>query len=357
MKLLIHDRQGSFSERWIAHCNEHQISYALVNCFETDILQNFASADALLWHWHHQDQREQLIARQVLKAAEMMGIAVFPNIATCWHFDDKIAQKYLLEAVEAPLVPTYVFYDLKTALHWTDNASFPKVFKLRKGAGSVNVRLVRTRKQARALTKQAFSCGFKPVPEYWNDAAKRYRVTRRRGDFFGVLRRVPSTLAKIRKMNQTMGREKGYVYFQDLVPENQFDTRVTIIGNRAFAFTRNVRPGDFRASGSGDIDYDIRRIRLECVTIAFDTARKTGSQSMALDFVLSPNDGPMIVEVSYCYDPTAVYRCEGHWDLELNWHAGHLWPQDAILIDLLETIAQRQSAGQLTLNEQPAAAG
>ena len=39
---------------------------------------------------------------------------------------------------------------------------------------------------------------------------------------------------------------RGYVYFQDFIPDNQFDTRVTVIGNRAFAFIRKVRPGDFR---------------------------------------------------------------------------------------------------------------
>jgi hypothetical protein len=42
------------------------------------------------------------------------------------HFDDKIAQKYLLEAVEAPLAPSYVFFHKEDALGWISQATFPK---------------------------------------------------------------------------------------------------------------------------------------------------------------------------------------------------------------------------------------
>jgi glutathione synthase/RimK-type ligase-like ATP-grasp enzyme len=335
-QLAIHPNEGSFSGRWMAYCNEHKIPYRLVNCLDSDIISQLASVDALLWHWHHQDPRAQLMARQVIMAAEAMGVAVFPSTATCWHFDDKIAQKYLLEAVGAPLVPTYVFYNLSEALHWIDEAVFPKVFKLRRGAASLNVRLVRHAQEARTLAKRAFTGGFQPVPHYQQDAHKRFRTARQQRDLLGVIKRLPRTLATIRQLNRALGRERGYVYFQDFIPDNQFDTRVTIIGNRAFAYTRNVRPGDFRASGSGDIVYDVHRIRPQCVQIAFEVTRKVGSQSMAFDFVLTANQQPMLVEVSYCYIPELVYQCTGHWDDQLKWHQGHMWPQDAILTDILK---------------------
>jgi glutathione synthase/RimK-type ligase-like ATP-grasp enzyme len=289
MQLAINHRTGSFSERWIAYCDQHQIPYSLVNCLDTDIIEKLAANSALLWHWHQDNAKEILVAPKVLTAAEAMGIVVFPNMATCWHFDDKVAQKYLLEAVGAPLVPTHIFYELDESLRWIDDARFPKVFKLRKGAGSANVRLVRTRTEGRALAKQAFSRGFRPVPRYWQDGRRRYRAARGRGDLFEALKRVPSTLVKIAQMNQAIGRERGYVYFQDFVPNNLFDTRVTVIGNRAFAYIRKVRPGDFRASGSGDIDYDPRNILPECIQIAFKVTQKVGSQSMAFDFVLTPD--------------------------------------------------------------------
>ncbi len=337
-QVIIHHREGSFSDRWIAYCDLQGIPYKVVNCLDSDIMKQLSSSDALLWHWDHGDPREQLVARYVIMAAEAMGVKVFPNTSTCWHFDDKIAQKYLLEAIGAPLVPTYIFYDLKEVLNWIDRTSFPKVFKLRKGAGSSNVRLVSSATEARSLAERAFSSGFSPVSHYGQDAFKRYRVAKRRGDLLNVVKRMPQVLATIRNNKRMMGREKGYVYFQDFITGNDYDTRVTVIGDRAFGFTRNVRPGDFRASGSGDIVYDTGRINQKCVEMAIDVTRKVGSQSMAFDFVLAEDKQPMILEISYCYNSSAVHCCQGYWDRRLQWQEGSMWPQDAILIDLLNDI-------------------
>ena len=336
--LAIHHREGGFSDRWIAYCEKQGVRYKIVNCLDSDIIKALSSADALLWHWYHGDPREQLTARNVITAAEAMGVKVFPSAPTCWHFDDKIAQKYLLEAIGAPLVPTYVFYDLQEALGWIDRASFPKVFKLRRGAGSSNVKLAHSVAEARALAERAFSSGFSPVSHYGQDALKRYRVAKRRGDLLNVVKRLPRVLATIKGNRKMMGREKGYIYFQDFIPDNQFDTRVTVIGDRAFAYTRNVRPGDFRASGSGDVVYDMGRINPKCVEVAFDVTQKIGSQSMAFDFVLGEQQQPLILEISYCYLSNLVNSCPGYWDRRLNWHEGHVWPQDAILIDLLNDL-------------------
>jgi glutathione synthase/RimK-type ligase-like ATP-grasp enzyme len=339
VKLAIHRREGSFSDRWIAYCEVQGIQYEVVNCLDSDIVKQLSSSNVLLWHWSQDDPREQLMARHVIRAVEMMGVKVFPNTSSCWHFDDKVAQKYLLEAVDAPLVPTYVFYDLKEALQWIDRTSFPKVFKLRKGAGSRNVRLVHNPTEARTLAKRAFSSGFSPVPHYGQDALKRYRVAKKRGDLLNVVKRLPRVLATIQGNRKMMARESGYIYFQDFIPSNDFDTRVTVIGDRAFAYTRNVRPGDFRASGSGDVVYDVDRVNRKCLEIAFDVTRKVESQSMAFDFVLGEQQQPLILEVSYGYISQLVHSCPGHWDSKLNWYEGHVWPQDAIIIDLLKYIS------------------
>ena len=145
------------------------------------------------------------------------------------------------------------------------------------------------------------------------------------------------------RYNRTISREKGYVYFQDFIPDNHTDTRVTIIGDRAFAFTRGVRPNDFRASGSGQIDYDMSKIDRRCVEIAFETVARLRTQSLAFDFVKEPSSRPKIVEISYCHLADAVYACPGHWDSSLAWHDGPMWSQDAILEDLFVTRTGRRA--------------
>lgn len=334
--VAIHHRPGGFSDRWIEQCEERGVSHKIVNCYDHNIIRELGSTAALMWHWTHYFHADLLIARHVISAAEGMGLKVFPASRTCWHFDDKIAQKYLLEAMGAPLVATYVFVAPDQALNWVETMDFPKVFKLRRGAGSANVFLVRNRKDAVKLIRQAFGIGFKPVPKALSILKQKASKMWSGKYVLDQMRRLPTALLNRR----LMAREKGYAYFQDFLPDNKFDTRVTVIGNRAFAFTRDVRPNDFRASGSGLLNYDRCRIDMKCVEIAISLANKIGSQSTAFDFLKDSTGSPKIAEISYCYDAKAVHDCDGFWDERLDWHPGHVWPQDAILEDLLKEIVR-----------------
>jgi hypothetical protein len=123
--------------------------------------------------------------------------------------------------------------------------------------------------------------------------------------------------------------------FQKFLPNNLFDTRVSIIGERAFAFRRFNRENDFRASGSGRINYDINKIDLHSVEIAFNISNKLNFQSMAYDFLFNERKELEICEVSYTYVDTAVYNCPGFWDKDLSWHEGHFWPKYCQLVDAL----------------------
>jgi glutathione synthase/RimK-type ligase-like ATP-grasp enzyme len=281
------------------------------------------------------------MARQVIMAAEELGLEVFPDTPTCWHFNDKIAQKYLLDAVDAPMARTWVAYDLQSALQLVDEVELPVVLKLRSGAGSVNVSLVRAHGEARRLARQAFGKGFLPVGGVLTDAATRIRRARTRPDLSAMLLRLPRTLYRIQRARMEAPKEKGYLYLQEYLAGNEYDTRVTIIGKRAFAFTRNVRKGEFRASGSGSIDYRAERIDPRCISVAFEVARRVRSQSAAFDFASGRDGLPRILEVSFAYQAKAVYECPGHWDEAMGWYPGHEWPQDAILDDFLERLEAR----------------
>jgi len=343
IRIAIHSRAGSFSDQWIARCKEKGIPHEIVNCYDSQIIDRLVRVDALMWHFSHVIPTDVLVSGHIVKASEALGITVFPNSATCWHFDNKVAQKYLLESVGAPLVPTYVFYSPEMAQAWVEKTEFPKVFKLARGAGSANVRLIRTREEAGRVIKKAFAGGFRPIPSYFSDVRTRYRQSRRRGDMiWDVLRRVPRVIARVSQSRRMFGREMGYVYFQDFIPGNAFDTRVTVIGERAFAFTRNVRRGDFRASGGGDLCYDLGRIRLDCVKTAFEITRRISAQSLAFDFVMAPDGRYLVTEICFAYNSQAIFNCKGHWDPTMSWHECQVWPQDAILDDVVTAAAAKQ---------------
>lgn len=325
MKIAIHHRPGSFSDRWIEYCKENNIPYKIVNAYDNNIVQQVDNCTAFMWHHTQCDYRDKLFAKQLIYSLEAMGLKVFPDFHTTWHFDDKVGQKYLLEAIGAPLVPSYVFYDKKEAIEWVNQTTFPKVFKLRGGAGSANVQLVPTKKDAIRLVNRAFGKGFPQFNRRGNLKERIRKYKEGKDTLWGVCKGmgrlfIPTELAKM------VSQEKGYVYFQDFIPNNTFDIRIIIVADKAFAIKRLTRKNDFRASGSGIIIYNKEEIKEQCVQIAFEVNEKIKSQSIAFDFVFDDNKNPLIVEISYGFVAEGYDPCEGFWDKDLNWHEGPFNP-------------------------------
>ena len=121
MKIAIHTNRSSFAARWEKYCKGNDIEYKIVNAYDNDIVEKVKDCDAFMWHFHHADYRDMQFAKSLLTSLQKSGMKVFPDFDTCWHFDDKIAQKYLLEAIDAPLVPTYVFHTEKEAMEWAES--------------------------------------------------------------------------------------------------------------------------------------------------------------------------------------------------------------------------------------------
>ena len=339
MKIAIHHRVGSFSDRWIEHCQKNNIDYKLVNAFDNDIIQQVKDCDAFMWHHHHAQYKDALTAKRILFALEHAGVNVFPNFNTGWHFDDKVAQKYLLEAIGAPTVPSYVFYDKKDAMEWAKKTSYPKVFKLKGGAGATNVKLVKNQAEALTLINQAFGKGF-PQFDRFNHLKERFQKYKSGQSSLLSVAKGAGRLVVPTEFSQQQSPEKGYAYFQDFIPHNDFDIRVIVIDGKAFAIKRLVREDDFRASGSGSIVYEKSKIDLRCIKISFDISDKLDSQCLAYDFIFSTENEPLIVEISYGFSIGAYDSCPGYWDNNLNWHDGYFNPQEWMIEDLIQHIEE-----------------
>lgn len=322
--IAIHNSTTGFHPRWIAWCEENKVPHKLVNCFDNDLIEQLKECKGLLWHHSQNDPKALIAAKPILFALEQTGIKVFPNFNTNWYFDDKLGQKYLLEAIGVPFVPTCVFYDKKTALKWAASTTFPKVFKLRGGAGSSNVKLAKTKNEAIKLIRKAFGRGFSnydatgSLKERW----RKWRIGKAsiKDVIKGILRFIyPPPFA------MALGKEMGYVYFQDFIANNDHDIRVVVIGEKAFAIKRMVRKNDFRASGSGNILYEKSLFNDNDIRLAFEIHEKLKSQCTAMDFVYDKGN-PKIVEISYGFSPEGYDLCPGYWDKELNWHEGKFDP-------------------------------
>lgn len=336
MKFGIHHKKGSFSDRWIAYCDANGIEYKLVDCYKSDIIQQLSDCDALMWHFNHKGPKESKFAKQLIYSVEASGKRVFPDFNTVWHFDDKIGQKYLLESISAPLTPSYVFYNKKEAREWANITNYPKVFKLRTGAGSENVKLVTSKFGAFKLIRKSFGTGFKQY-EAWSNLKERLRKYRLGKTTLwnvvkGVLRLVNTT-----EYSRISGREIGYIYFQDYVPDNDHDIRVVVIGHKAFAIKRMVRTNDFRASGSGFILYERNLFNEQTINLSFQIAEKLKVQCVAFDFI-HDDSKPLLVEISYGFSPSGYDPCPGYWDRDINWHEGKFNPYGWMVENLVKEI-------------------
>ncbi|WP_027377495.1 ATP-grasp domain-containing protein [Kaistella palustris] len=339
MILAIHktDIKGYFSDRWIEYCKVNNIPYKIVNCYSNTIIQDLNDCDGLMWHFSHAHPIDYQIAINILTSLEAGGKKVFPNVNSCWHFDDKVSQKYLLESINAPIIKSWVYYSKKEALEIMSKISYPKVFKLKGGAGSANVKLIKNKNEADKYVCRAFGRGFRQFDRLtlFKDTFTKFR--RREIKIKNLILEFGKIFVKS-DYEKVKGNESGYIYFQDFIPNNDSDVRIIVIGDRAFAIKRMVRENDFRASGSGLILYDRKHIDERCVQIAFNTSEKLQSNCLTFDFLFDENNQPLIAEISYGFFQGAYDDCTGYWDKNLKWHDEKFIPQNWMVDDLLAEI-------------------
>ena len=333
--LAIHGSRSGFNPHWVDYCRKSGIPHKVVDCYASNIVEMVKDCRALLWHHSHSDPRDILIARQLLFALEHAGLTVFPDFRTAWHFDDKVGQKYLFEALDIPRLPTYVFVERMSALEWASTTDYPKVFKLRHGASSSCVWIVHNERQARRLIRRAFGRGLPVYSGRENLRGRIYKWWRGETDAIDIAKGIGRVFYPPR-FSRVLGRQAGYVLFQDFASGNDSDLRITVVGDRAWGVRRWVPPGDFRASGSGRYSYGPDNVGIEAVALAFRLTKKLGSSCLAVDIVRKPDGSLAVIEVSYGFPFRG--NAPGFWDSSLNWHAANFrpeyWMLDLLLSDL-----------------------
>jgi hypothetical protein len=349
-RLAIHDSNIGFHPRWASYCIDRGIEFKRVNCYSNNLIKDLSDCFGLMWHHDHGNPKDLIVAKPILFALEHSGIRVFPDFRTAWHFDDKLGQKYLLEALGIPSPTTYAFFSKEEAMAWANGATFPKVFKLRCGAGASNVALARDHGQAVAFINRAFGPGYSAY-QAWPSLKERWRKYRAGIASFkepikGCLRFFrPPGYAKVQ------GREVGYAYFQDFVPNNDSDTRVVVVSDKAFALKRYIRENDFRASGSGNFGYAPELFDLRCIELAFQITERVQTQVGVYDFVFDSTQSPVLIEISYGFRAEGYDDCPGYWDRSLEWHPGPFnpygWMVESMLRRDLRAVTQDGSSPEL----------
>ncbi len=333
--------EESCSERWSACVRKRGAETLILDLLAADALDQARRCDGVMWRWTHNPQDKQSAQRILYSIEHYLRIPVFPNSKTAWHYDEKVAQNYLLKLLDAPVPRSWLFWDWDQAMAWVNEATYPLVFKLSCGAGSSNVLKIESKAEAIALINQSFDRGI--FPYTMNEFRTASGLPRSMKQARTLANRLRDGLRYIwrgeyPRLHPVWWKpEYGYAYFQEFLPDNNYDTRITVIGNRAFGYRRLNRPNDFRASGSGNFVVGPEGIDKRCIEIAFQISRRGKFQSMAYDFLFKQGQ-PVICEISYTFVDWTVHSCPGHWNSDLNWIEGQMWPQEAQAEEFLNEI-------------------
>nr|MDA3840166.1 hypothetical protein [Patescibacteria group bacterium] len=328
----------SFSDCWQRQAEGMGHVPVLVDVRSSQVVETIASCDAFMWR-PSPTAADRAIASRLIPAVEQIAQKpCFFNSNMLRGFEDKVAQYYELAFARLPIAKTEVFWTEELALNFCKSATYPMVLKLANGYQSSNVILLDDYHSAVHYIKMLFNSGtlslaYKPATPFRN-------FLRRSRQAFNLLSgKYPNA------PNAESDLQYGYLYLQEYLPNNHLDTRVTIIGNHAFAFRRFNREGDFRASGSGRIDFNNEGIDLSAIHLAYDAAAKLKIPVAAVDILKYGNEN-IVCEINMCFAAWAVSQCPGHWiksignnsEPVLNYIEGRVDPEKIIFENFINSV-------------------
>lgn len=259
---LVKDR-NRFWEIYENILKNYGVEVQLVDIFsqrdQTNLLSN--SFDAFIWRAKHTPHIRDLARRWLYFFDIECGIRTFPSWRAFWHYDDKIAQYYLLKKHSVSTPDTFLFFNKEEALEFARHCEYPMVYKCAHGAGSANVGLLRTKKEAVKYIKRVFDRG---MNTYFKSEIQR-----------------------------------NYVYFQEFLAGNKGDYRMVCFGdNRISGFFRENRAESPFASGSGQ--FDIGELPKNLLDFAANTHKRLNYALMSYD-ILKDSKTYVVTEMSVIY--------------------------------------------------------
>lgn len=305
----------------------------LVDLERSDWMERIIECQAVIWNPHYMGLRlASHFKEKIYFMEKILGKIVFPNYETIWHFESKVAENHLFRHFNINTPKTYMAFNFKEAQEIIDQIQMPIVLKKSEGAGSRNVRLIRSKKWLRNYSQRVF------CSELWGEARRSNtkintalrNLTKKWFWYFIVSQYLPSDSGM------------GVIYLQEFIPNNDADLRITVIGDQyAYGFWRKNRPNDFRASGSGNIDYETE-IPMDALNYCQQINKRLHFDSMAYDIIFDYKK-MVITEMSYNYLDRVLYNTPGYYRLDPDPHfiQGHVWPQELwvrVLLDKLSHI-------------------
>lgn len=173
---------------------------------------------------------------------------------------------------------------------------FPYVFKTVDGSGSKGVELVNNVKDIKNIRKNYFNIS---PPRKIKNIIRLYQL--------------PS---ENYKLYQYYYKPFKRFITQDFIENLTCDYRVLVIGDRFYAMRRDVRDGDFRASGSKKFHYD--EVPCEVLDYAKKVFEKLNSPYISMDLVYKEKDVYLIEYQGTNFGSSVLRNSQGYYEFNNN---------------------------------------
>lgn len=161
---IIKDKSAEYDgfdwhDRYAEICESLGVGFGFIDFDCSEWLDNLArdNATVLLWRAWHVPWDKVNAKRKIYTIDQILGKKIFPSWKMYWHYDDKIAQLYLMKILGLPHPKTYSTHSRREALEMSANLPLPLVWKSADGAMGTNVRLIDSRDELTSLVNSAFT--------------------------------------------------------------------------------------------------------------------------------------------------------------------------------------------------------
>lgn len=311
---LVKDLNIQWWKKFAEILENRNLDFKLIDIEKNDWLSQIGNIKYVIWRPNLSEPYLRQAREKLYILENILNKKVYPNQKTIWHYDNKNAEYYLAKIAGIKMPQSFISYSYEDSLDYIKNCKYPLVSKAAGGAGSRNVRLLKNLWEAKNELDYLFNRNLKN------------KLNRKILSKFGI-------------MHTKYDFQKNYVNYQEFIPNNIRDFRITTIGGKyAFAFYRKNRDKDFRASGSGKIDHNPEGHDLNAIKYFLSISRKNHFDTMCYDILYKEKDF-VTTEFSYIFVDEPIYNCTGYYELkngELEFIKGHIWPQELIIEYLLE---------------------
>jgi len=277
----IHRDRYNWHKRYGHYCHEYGLEFIEMDLFSNDWITAAKKCDVVLFKGTMNRESIRILKERIYYLETFLGKTSVPNWNSFWHFDSKAIQREVAQLSGMKIPDTIV------------------------AGTSCDIELIKTVLPDEVIIKESFGAGSSYVKSIRNDCLRRWRL--RQWQLERPFYRVVCACLRRIGIQPLRGPQK---VIQRMIDNDGFDIRIVTIGERyAYFFKRLVRDNDFRASGSGRIDYSWDERYSSLLRRLLGFSRRMKFNTMAYDIIIGSDACPYLIEMSSLFGGKAMPDC------------------------------------------------